>query len=157
ATGIEAPVRAVRLRALMAEFERLANHFGDIGAICNDAAFSLMHAHCSILRERVLRFASAAFGHRLMMDAIVPGGVAVDLPPQSASGLGELVREIRDTFSRLVELYDNTTSLQDRTVGTGTLSAELARKFGAGGFVGRASGRAFDARRELPYPPYDQL
>ena len=77
ATGIETPERAVRLRALMAELERLANHFGDIGAICNDASFSLMHAHCGILRERVLRFAGTAFGHRLMMDAIVPGGVAI--------------------------------------------------------------------------------
>ncbi len=41
----------------MAELERLANHFGDIGAICNDASFSLMHAQCGILRERVLRAA----------------------------------------------------------------------------------------------------
>ena len=44
----------------MAELERLANHFGDIGAICNDASFSLMHAHCGILREHVLRAAQAA-------------------------------------------------------------------------------------------------
>ena len=42
-------------------------------------------------------------------------------------------------------------------VGTGILSRELARQFGAGGYVGRASGRAFDARRALPYPPYNQL
>ena len=53
----------------MAELERLANHFGDIGAICNDASFALMHAHCGILRERTLRAAEACFGHRLMMDA----------------------------------------------------------------------------------------
>ena len=52
-----AAARAIWLRALMAELERLANHFGDIGAICNDASFSLMHAHCGILRERVLRAA----------------------------------------------------------------------------------------------------
>ena len=56
------------LRALMAELERLANHLGDIGAICNDAAFALMHAHCGVLRERVLRAADACFGHRLMRD-----------------------------------------------------------------------------------------
>jgi Ni,Fe-hydrogenase III large subunit len=67
------------LRALMAELERLANHFGDIGAICNDASFSLMHAHCGILRELVLRAAEICFGHRLMMDRVVPGGVATDL------------------------------------------------------------------------------
>ena len=49
------PDRAVWLRALLAELERLANHLGDIGAICNDASFTLMHAHCSVLRESVLR------------------------------------------------------------------------------------------------------
>ena len=51
ALGIEVPLRAVWLRALMAELERLANHFGDIGAICNDAAFAMMHAQCGLLRE----------------------------------------------------------------------------------------------------------
>src|SRR3546814_7808585 len=63
----------------MAELERLANHLGDIGAVCNDAAFALMHAHCGILREQVLRASDACFGHRLMRDRIVPGGVADDL------------------------------------------------------------------------------
>ena len=72
-SGIEPPPRAVWLRALMAELERLANHLGDIGAICNDASFSLIHAHCGILREHVLRVADACFGHRLMMDRVVPG------------------------------------------------------------------------------------
>ena len=76
ALQIKAPPRATYLRALMAELERLANHFGDIGAICNDASFSLMHAQCGILRERTLRAADACFGHRLMMDIIVPGGVS---------------------------------------------------------------------------------
>ena len=74
-----AAARAQWLRALMAELERIANHLGDIGAICNDASFTLMHAHCGVLRERVLRAADAAFGHRLMMDRVIPGGVAVDL------------------------------------------------------------------------------
>ena len=157
AVGVEAPPRAVRLRALMAELERVANHLGDIGAICNDAAFSLMHAHCAVLRERVLRFAGLAFGHRLMMDAIVPGGVTVDLAGRSAVALRALLGEIRGAFPQLVELYDNTASLQDRTVGTGVLRPELARLFGAGGYVGRASGRAFDTRKTLPYPPYDAL
>jgi Ni,Fe-hydrogenase III large subunit len=63
----------------MAELERIANHLGDIGAICNDAAFSMMHAECGILREETLRSCAAAFGHRLMMDRVVPGGTAVDL------------------------------------------------------------------------------
>ncbi|MCB1717577.1 MAG: hydrogenase expression protein HypE, partial [Candidatus Competibacteraceae bacterium] len=54
-------------------------------------------------------------------------------------------------------LYDRTASLQDRTVSTGIVRTELARQYGAGGYVGRASGRDFDSRRDAPYPPYDQL
>src|SRR5213080_4452360 len=146
AMEVEVPPRAVYLRALMAELERLANHFGDIGAICNNASFSLMHAHCGILREKILRTAHACFGHRLMMDAVVPGGVARDLAANRAGEIATLLDEIRRVFPQLVELYDNTASLQDRTAGTGVLRGELARQFGAGGYVGRGSGRAFDAR-----------
>ncbi|MBB3146714.1 Ni,Fe-hydrogenase III large subunit [Phyllobacterium trifolii] len=157
ALEIEVPPRALWLRALMAELERLANHLGDIGAICNDAAFALMHAHCSMLRERVLRAADSAFGHRMMRDKIVPGGVTTDLNDAGALALQALITEIRQRFPPLVELYDNTASLQDRTVGTGVLKPDLARQYGAGGYVGRASGRSFDVRRTLCYPPYDHL
>jgi Ni,Fe-hydrogenase III large subunit/Ni,Fe-hydrogenase III component G len=157
ALQIQVPPRALYLRALMAELERLANHFGDFGAICNDASFSLMHAHCYVLREQALRASNACFGHRLMMDAVVPGGIARDLASGGTDALAGLLREVRRIFPELVELYDNTASLQDRTVTTGILRAPLAQQFGAGGYVGRASGRAFDTRKALPYPPYDQL
>lgn len=152
-----APPRAVYLRALMAELERLANHFGDIGAICNDASFAMMHAQCGILRERTLRAADACFGHRLMMDAIVPGGIARNITTDGAAQLRALLVEVRRVFPRLIELYDNTASLQDRTVTTGIVKSELARQFGAGGYVGRASARAFDARRMPGYAPYGDL
>ena len=157
AHDVQVPARAVWLRALMSELERLANHFGDIGAICNDAAFAMMHAHCGYLREQVLRGADKCFGHRLMMDQVVPGGVRADLRKDGDELIHGLMGECRSRFPELVELYDNTASLQDRTVGTGILPAKLARQFGCGGFVGRASGRKFDARLSPGYPPYDEL
>ena len=157
ALGADVPPRATWLRALAAELERLANHFGDIGAVCNDAAFAMMHAQCGLLREQVLRVAHASFGHRLMMDCVVPGGMACDLAGDAERRLFALLAEVRRRFPELVELYEDTASLKDRTVGTGILSRELARQFAAGGYVGRASGRSFDARRMPGYPPYDQL
>jgi len=157
ALRLSAPPRARFLRALMAELERLANHFGDIGAICNDASFSLMHAQCGILRERTLRAAEACFGHRLMMDMIVPGGVARDIAVSGVTQVERLLAEAGRVFPRLIELYDNTASLQDRTVTTGIVRPDYAHQFGAGGYVGRASGRAFDARRALAYAPYGEL
>ncbi len=157
ALDVTVPSRARYLRALMAELERLANHFGDIGAICNDASFAIMHAQCGILRERTLRAADACFGHRLMMDRVVPGGVSHDLGADGIAAVTALLAEVQRVFPRLVALYDNTASLQDRTALTGILRADYARQFGAGGYVGRASGRAFDARKALAYAPYGEL
>ncbi len=155
ALGVTVPPRAHYLRGVIAEMERVANHLGDIGAICNDAAFAFLQAHASALRERALRAAASAFGHRLMMDAIVPGGVAADLPRSEIATLRAFVKTLRAALKRLVSLYDGTASLQDRTVRTGVLKKVLAVEFAAGGYVGRASGRDFDARRDCPYPPYE--
>jgi Ni,Fe-hydrogenase III large subunit len=153
----EIPPRAVWLRGLFAELERLANHLGDIGAVCNDAAFAILHAQFGLLRERVLRAADACFGHRLMMDRVVPGGVSRDLPADGDRIVRALVAQVRKDLPGLVDVYDNTASLKDRTFGTGILSPALAQQFAAGGYIGRASGRNFDARRIPGYAPYDQL
>jgi Ni,Fe-hydrogenase III large subunit len=155
--GIAPPPRAIWLRTLMAEMERIANHLGDFGAICNDASFTIILAHCAVLRERMLRASNAAFGHRLMMDRIVPGGVSADLDADNMAAIMGLVTEVREKFAALTKLYDETASLQDRTVTTGILKPALARQFGAGGYVGRASGRAFDSRKHPGYAPYDTL
>jgi Ni,Fe-hydrogenase III large subunit len=157
ATATEVPPHAHWLRALMAELERLANHLGDIGAICNDAGFALMHAHCGVLRERVLRTSATCFGHRLLMDGVIPGGVSADLTASGVAALRALLADIRQQFPPLIELYDNTASLQDRTVGTGKVNLDLVKRFSCGGYIGRAAGRAFDARRAPGYSPYDQL
>jgi len=92
-----------------------------------------------------------------MMDCIVPGGVTIDLSVSGGAGIRALIDEIRARFPMLVDLYDKTASLQDRTVGTGALSYALVQQFGAGGYIGRASGRNFDARKSVGYAPYTQL
>jgi Ni,Fe-hydrogenase III large subunit len=71
--------------------------------------------------------------------------------------LRAVIAELGTRFPALASLYDSTTSLQDRTVGTGHVSSELAQQFGAGGYVGRACGRQVDARRRPGYPPYETL
>jgi hypothetical protein len=105
ATGSEVSLRVHSVRAVMAELERIANHLGDFGAICNDAAFAMMLAHLGALRERVLRASMAAFGHRLMMDAIVPGGLIRDISSEDVRELLNLLNSIQSDFPKLVELY----------------------------------------------------
>ena len=143
ATGTEPPPRAVWLRALMAELERVANHINDVGFVANDAAFALLHTHCGLLREQVLRVCGELFGHRLMMDRILPGGVSIDLEDGGTARLRALVTELGARFAEIAAAYDNTPSLLDRTVATGMVTGDLARRFAAGGYVGRASGRLF--------------
>lgn len=151
------PPRAVLLRGIMAELERLSHHMNDVGAICNDASVVVLHAHCTLLREDILQTANQWFGHRMMMDRIVPGGVASDLSAEGAGAIEALLVRCAAGFEAVVRVYDEAPSLQDRTVSTGIVSAELAKRFGAGGHVGRASGRAFDTRLNFPYAPYEEL
>jgi len=101
--------------------------------------------------------ADTCFGHRLMMDRIVPGGIAGDLNDEGVASIRTLIRTIRRRFPELIELYDNTASLQNRTVTTGILKTDLALRYGAGGYIGRASGRSFDARKAPGYAPYTVL
>jgi len=157
ATGTEVPPRAVHLRAIKAELERIANHLGDFGAICNDAAFVALHMQCGVLREQVLRAAGAVFGHRLMMDRVVPGGVGIDLDAGAVATLLGLIETLARRLPPLVQLYDGKPSLLDRTVTTGHTRPDLVQAFGAGGHVGRAAGRNQDARAMPGYAPYDRL
>jgi Ni,Fe-hydrogenase III large subunit len=157
ALAADVPPRAEWLRGVMAEMERLANHFGDIGMLCNDTAVALLHSHFALLREECLALADRCFGHRLMMDMILPGGVKQDLASQEQDLIRTWLDDVTPRFDRLIEIYDNNASMKDRTLQCGWLSPELAARYGAGGFIGRASGRDFDARKHLPYPPYDQL
>src|SRR6185295_8377765 len=157
ALALDLPPRAHWLRAIMAELERIANHVFDIGAICNDATFPLLLAELTVLREQTLRAAADCFGHRLMMDRVVPGGVAADLDSAGVERLRGLIAALGPRFQRLVHIYDEKPSLLDRTVGTGITRLALVHRFGAGGYVGRACGRGQDARRNPGYPPYDEL
>jgi Ni,Fe-hydrogenase III large subunit len=157
ASGGAAPPRAIWLRAAMLELERIANHLGDWGFICNDAAFAWPHARCGLLRETMLRAHAAAFGHRLMMDRIIPGGLAMDMLEGGEAAIFAALATVEAAIPALLSIYDSHASLQDRMVGTGILTAELARRFAAGGVIGRAAGRCFDARIALPHPPYDVM
>ena len=156
-SGVAPPPRAAWLRALALERERLGNHLGDLGYLGNDAGFAFGLAQFSRLKEDVLRANRAAFGHRLLMDYVVPGGVASDFAPKHASAMraecATLGREIRT----LRGIYDDHDGVQDRFRNCGVVLPALAAKLGLTGFAGRASGQARDLRCDFPVPPYDVL
>lgn len=157
AAGVDVPARALALRAVLAERERVANHLGDIGAICNDVGFGFGQYQLTRLKEAWLRECHAAFGHRLMMDCVVPGGVAANLAPGAETALATSARALAGEFASLVRILEASESLEDRLMATGRLAPEMAAMLGTPGFVGRAAGQSFDVRRNAPYAPYDAL
>jgi Ni,Fe-hydrogenase III large subunit/Ni,Fe-hydrogenase III component G len=156
ATTSEVPLRALWLRALFLEIERVANHLGDLGYLGNDVALSFGFMQFWRLKEDWLRLAARQFGHRYLFDCIVPGGVATDI---SESGMAEFAFEsgrIEAEVGELKVIYDEQSTLQDRFANTGICTPELAARLGLTGLPGRASGQARDARAQFPQPPYDQ-
>ena len=145
ALGIVMPEPAHRLRALILELERLYNHAADVGALANDAGFSLANAHAQRIREELLRINHATTGHRLLRGAISPGAVELlSLPdPLQLAALAEDLAEVaRLTLANTV--------VRDRFTGTAVLTRDQARDLGCLGYVARASGLATDARLDHP-------
>lgn len=157
AWGCPVPERAQWLRALMLERERVANHLGDLGALGNDAALAFGLAHFSRLREDWQRLSCEAFGHRLMMDRVVPGGSAVDLSMALCDTQRRQCDRIEAELARLRRIYDEHAGLQDRFMGTGRVTPALARQLGLTGLAGRASAQAHDLRCDHDWQPYRQL
>jgi Ni,Fe-hydrogenase III large subunit/Ni,Fe-hydrogenase III component G len=157
AAGATPPERACWLRALLLERERIANHLGDLGFIGNDAGLAFALAQCARLKEDVLRLNQTWTGHRYLMDAIAPGGVACDVQPDTAHALREQMGALSAEVKALKEIFDDHPGLQDRLIGTGRVLPELADRLGLCGLAGRASGAAWDLRVQFPCVPYDKL
>jgi Ni,Fe-hydrogenase III large subunit len=155
--AIDLPPRALHLRALLLERERIANHLGDLGYLGNDAGFAFGLAQFSRLKEDVLRTNLAAFGHRMAMDAVVPGGVARDIDTAHAHRMREECVRLAREVKVLREIYDEHAGVQDRFRNAGRVTPELARKLGLTGLAGRASGQTSDIRCDFRLPPYDAL
>ena len=108
------------------------------------------------LKEGILRTNSELFGHRFIMDRIIPGGVAVDIDVKGKEKILSELKWLEKEFEKLVTIYDENPSLEDRVRGTGVLLPEKARELCAVGIVARASGMNLDCRIFNPFTPYDQ-
>jgi len=155
--AVAVPPRAAWLRALCLERERVGNHLGDLGYLGNDAGFAFGLAQFSRLKEDVLRLNARAFGHRLLMDVVVPGGVARDLAPDAAVAMREQCASLAREIAVLRGIYDEHAGVQDRFQNCGRVTRDLAMQLGLTGLAGRASGLDDDLRADFAMPPYEGL
>ena len=155
--GVIPPDTALWMRALFLERERIANHLGDLGYLGNDVAFSFGFAQFWILKEQVLRNNAELFGHRYLMDAIIPGGVTVGLNEAGKQRLMAECEMLEREVQVLRRLYEEHAGVQDRFVGTGVVMPKLAAHLGLCGLAGRASSQGWDMRVQFASAPYGML
>ncbi len=156
--GVQPPPRALHLRALLLERERIANHLGDLGAIVNDAGFGFALTQFSRLKEDLLRLNHRLFGARYPMDALCLGGVAFDVDAQALDALRRQGAQLREQALRLRSILDEHEGLHDRLRGTGRVDAGRASQLGMLGLAARASGQGIDLRAlAVAWEPYAQL
>ena len=146
ALGCVPPPEAQMLRALLLEMERLYNHITDIGAMANDVAFGIAHAHTMRLREQLLRLNARITGHRLLRGGVVPGGARAEWLPEPAE-----VVAVGDDVHEVIAIMLANTTVVDRFTGTSVLSMDDGVQMGTLGYVARASGIDTDARRDHPF------
>jgi len=155
--SVTPPDRALWLRALFLERERIANHLGDLGYLGNDVALSFGFAQFWILKEQVLRNNAALFGHRYLMDRVIPGGVAANLAESGKRTLFEECAMLEREVRILRGIYEEHAGVQDRFIAAGRIEPKLAARLGLCGLAGRASSQSWDARVQFPCAPYDKL
>jgi Ni,Fe-hydrogenase III large subunit/NADH:ubiquinone oxidoreductase subunit C len=154
--NINVSKRTTLLRAMLSERERVANHIGDIGGICNDVGFAFANHQCARLRELWQRDNLKYFGHRLLMDSIQLNGVSFDLQDEQIAELQQQLEILIKDFSEFINIIQDYPSLEDRLATTGILPSITAEQLGCLGYVGKASGFFVDVRIDTPYPPYDK-
>jgi Ni,Fe-hydrogenase III large subunit/Ni,Fe-hydrogenase III component G len=150
--GVTVPERALWLRALFLELERLYNHAAGIGGIALDVGFSAPAAYASLIKEAVHQVSDRLTGSRFLKGVNTIGGARKDIDREKASFLIAALNSLSKDFNDLKDILLSSVSFMDRVETTGLLRKKIAEDLGVIGLAGRASGLALDLRRNSqPY------
>ncbi len=130
---------AVRLRNILLELERIANHTGDLGALAGDVAFLQTASFCGRIRGEYLNMTALFCGNRFGRNAIVPGGVRVECAAEKYAELKEWISRVKPELDRALKLMFHEHSVCDRFEGTGRVPRDVAESIGLVGVARRAS------------------
>ncbi len=155
--GIDVPIRAQYIRALMCELERVHSHLLWLGIIAKHVGLDTIFMHTWHDRELALDIMEEVSGGRVSHAANQIGGVRFDLSQEQEAMIRKTVNDLSDKANTLMDVIENEPVLQARTKGVAPLSAETIKNYCVVGPVARASGVDVDMRRDHPPPPYDRL
>ena len=132
-------LEALRLRAVMLELERIANHTGDLGALAGDVAFLQTQAFCGRIRGEYLNMTALLCGNRFGRNAIVPGGVRAKPSAEAYGQIKAWIARVKPELDRALKLMFHEHSVCDRFDGTGRVPKDVAEAIGLVGVARRAS------------------
>ncbi|UCD09393.1 MAG: NADH-quinone oxidoreductase subunit D [Dehalococcoidales bacterium] len=156
--GIVVPERAEYLRVIIAELQRICNHLVAVGSFFNDIGtyftpFLQMYRE----REKIIDLFDMVCGQRLTYNYMRIGGVSQDVPREFLPALNKLLQQLPEAIDLFDTFLMENEILLGRSKGVGILPPELAINYGITGPVLRASGVAWDFRKEDPYSIYDRF
>jgi Ni,Fe-hydrogenase III large subunit len=148
--GASPPIAAASLRGIALELERLANHVGDLGALCGDVAYLPGASYFGRLRGNFLNLLMELAGNRYGRGLLSVGGVRFGLDSSMRKTFLERLAKDETALRTVADLMFDTPSVLSRFEGTGIVSVEQARDLGLVGPVARASGVSRDVRHDHP-------
>lgn len=156
--GIDVPRRGEYIRVIVDELSRCASHLIWLGTYALDLGATTPILFCLRDREEILDMFEEICGSRMNFNYYRPGGVLYDFPPGLLAKLERFLDRFSDHIEHdYVELLETNEIFLERTIGVGTVPADVAKRFGVTGPILRGSGVDWDLRKDRPYSIYPEL
>ena len=155
--GFSVPKRALQLRTVLLELERIYSHLGDLAGMCVDVAYPVGASPFFILREEIFRQNEALTGSRFLKGAFAVGGLSKDVPEGALKNLVSYLKGFLERIGAATAIDNSYFSVIDRFETTGRVRPEILWPLHITGPVARASGKICDVRTNHPYGIYNDL
>lgn len=149
--------RALQLRTIILELERIYSHLGDLAGMCIDVAYPVGASPFFILREEIFRQNNALTGSRFQKGAVTIGGLTSDFSADSLKNLLTYLVNFQSRFEEAIHVDSSYFSVVDRFETTGIVKPELLEPLHITGPIARAAGKTIDTRLDHPYGIYGEL
>lgn len=155
--ALAVPPRALYIRTLIGELERIHSHLLWLGVAGHEIGFDTLLMYTWRDREIVMDLLALLTGNRVNYGMNTIGGVRRDITPEQARQILKGISSLETRTKYYIEVATQETTIIERLSGVGVVSHDDALKLGAVGPTARASSVKRDVRRDDPYAAYAEL